>query len=422
MEKIKISKINITNFLGVKDAEITPGAITLISGENGTGKTSILEGIKAVFGAGKAATLINNESDEAEVGLLFDNGVEATRRITKSKNELVVTENGKEVKAPVDFLKKMLALNTINPIDILTMKPKDRKDLILANIEVPYPGVQIDGIIKEVNLNTEITHTDALTDINNLYTRIFSERTVTNRLLKDKKGAVEELKKTLPAGQNNEPITDTKNRYGIIVGNIEKITGSLQEYLGKIKDQKGQELVAFEQKYSADKAAIEAKYGGAENNAKEKCNAQLTELRAAENQCKVALENSARIEQTQATIGTYSAEATQLETTSNKYTTNLAKLEGLKTMCLQQLPFPGLEFRDDDIYVNGIAFDTLNTAQRIQMAVKIALLNNPPFMVIDGAEALDDNTFNMLAAELKGANTQFIATKVTNTQLTVQTA
>lgn len=421
-EKIKISRIHLTNFLGVKDAEITPGAITLISGENGTGKTSIIEGIKSVFGAGKASTLINNESEEAQVGLAFDNDVVATRRITKTENKLTVTENGREVKAPADFLKKMLVLNTINPIDILTMKPKDRKNLILQNIEVPYPAVQIDTIVKEVNLNTVISHTDALTDINNLSSRIFAERTVTNRLLKDKTGAIEELKKTLGAGSNRESIEETRNRFKIITDNIAKINDSIQKYLSDLKDKKGQELIALEQKYSADKAAIEAKYNGAEQKAKENCNFQLTELRAGENECKVALENSARIEQTQATIGTYSHEATQLDITSKKYTTKLAELESLKTMCLKQLPFEGLEFRDDDIYENGIPFETLNTASQIRLAVGIALLSEPPFIIIDGAEALDDNTFNLLAAELKGRNTQFIATKVTNTELTVQTA
>ncbi|HLL52630.1 MAG TPA: ATP-binding protein [Myxococcaceae bacterium] len=46
--KLNVSLVRIHDVLGIADLEIAPGALTVIEGGNGKGKTSVLEAIRAV--------------------------------------------------------------------------------------------------------------------------------------------------------------------------------------------------------------------------------------------------------------------------------------------------------------------------------------------------------------------------------------
>ncbi len=64
-----ISEIRIQNFKSIHDLALKPGRVTVLIGENGSGKSNILEGI--AFAAGAAANKLDNE-------FLFNRGIRVT--------------------------------------------------------------------------------------------------------------------------------------------------------------------------------------------------------------------------------------------------------------------------------------------------------------------------------------------------------
>ncbi|MCQ4574556.1 MAG: ATP-binding protein, partial [Candidatus Brocadiales bacterium] len=71
---MKVAAIKIHNILGIESLEIKPNSMTFIEGENGAGKTSVLEAIKAIIHGGHDATLLRNGADKGEIVLVLDNG------------------------------------------------------------------------------------------------------------------------------------------------------------------------------------------------------------------------------------------------------------------------------------------------------------------------------------------------------------
>jgi hypothetical protein len=72
--------------------------------------------------------------------------------------------------------------------------------------------------------------------------------------------------------------------------------------------------------------------------------------------------------------------------------------------------------RGKDLYLDGIPFDSQNTARRIEAAVAVSCLRaraaELPLVLVDGAEALDPDHFNALLDALEAAGVQALVTAV----------
>ena len=64
-----ISEIRIQNFKSIRDLALKPGRVTVLIGENGSGKSNILEGI--AFAAGASSNKLDNE-------FLYNRGIRVT--------------------------------------------------------------------------------------------------------------------------------------------------------------------------------------------------------------------------------------------------------------------------------------------------------------------------------------------------------
>lgn len=115
----------------------------------------------------------------------------------------------------------------------------------------------------------------------------------------------------------------------------------------------------------------------------------------------------------------FAKDAAELETTSAGMTATLANLDAFGRRMAERLPIPGLSIEDKVIRVDGIPFEQLNTAQRVAIAVKIALLRSEHsrlrVLFVDGAEALDREHFDLFCQALLESGAQAFVTKVEDT-------
>jgi recombinational DNA repair ATPase RecF len=76
--------------MGISELEFQPGAVTVISGGNASGKSSVIEAITAVKNGGHDPTLLRIGEEEGEVLFLLSDGTEIRERITQAKSTLSV--------------------------------------------------------------------------------------------------------------------------------------------------------------------------------------------------------------------------------------------------------------------------------------------------------------------------------------------
>lgn len=428
-EKLQIAKIKLSGFLGIEKAEIETGKVTIISGKNGLGKTSIIEGIRTGLQGGNAGKFINRDSDSAIIGIEFDNDLLVQKKITATKSTIEVTNDGFKKSKPAEYLKSLFNFDTINPIEIIGMQAKDRKELILNNITFDYPEQEIKAIGDLLSSKLHYSG-NAIDDLNNLHTQIYNERTGINRVIKEKQATNKQLDQTLNKDLPNIDILlnelatiekdfhlnkrawERQTEENNSKCEIDKTTTKedieiTRQQIQTLKDRllsKENDIKIIDMKYKDIQNDIDRRKDKRESELE----LQTKELYSKKNIIQIQDNTCQTIANNKLQIDKYNDESTKLSTA-------IKDIDKLKTNLLNNIPIKGISFEDNDIFIDGIAFDSLNTSQKVQRAVDIALLNKPPFLIIDGAECLDTEAFNgFVDAVKKRDDVQLIITRVTD--------
>ena len=216
---MKIVRLSIKNFLGIKEALIEPGKINILSGKNGQGKSSILKAIEAVF-KGAPFSVIHKGTERAELIAELED-IRVTRVIThKAMSVTVKTKEGFTRPAPQTYLDGLFGSFAFNPLAFLMADAKERRNYLLRAMAVTVTRQQIvdaaGGI--EVPVPNEGPALDQYADACRMF---YQNRTEVNRRLKQKQGAAEEVAKKLPEGF--KPDEKTEERKKAVTGNLDAL-------------------------------------------------------------------------------------------------------------------------------------------------------------------------------------------------------
>ena len=131
---MKITKLKITNALGIESKELNPSDVQVISGANGKGKTSILEAIKMAFNnKGDKTEFVKRGENEACLYVETNNGLIIDRRKRTEKSDYLKIkgyDHGSE-----GFLKSLFFIEQFNPLDFLELSTKKQNAILLSLIE-----------------------------------------------------------------------------------------------------------------------------------------------------------------------------------------------------------------------------------------------------------------------------------------------
>jgi len=209
-ESMKISMLKIKNCLGIKELEFKPGQITLIEGEEGTGKTSILETIQRFFwNKSERSSFIRTEegtpADKAETYIDLDDGTTMKKYFNKDSKPTTtsIDKGGMSPKTPETFLKSLVTENQLNPIDLIHMDDKKLSELILSLIPIKVTPEDLKEWLLEIPpfIDCNKHGLQVCKDVTDLY---FNKRTEVNRRIKDLTGEIKGEKAKLPEGYNPE--------------------------------------------------------------------------------------------------------------------------------------------------------------------------------------------------------------------------
>ena len=438
---MKIAHLKISNILGIAELEFTPAGFTEISGPNGSGKTSVLESVKAAIGSGHDATLVRKGEEKGEIVVVFDNDDQIRKRVTASKSVTEFTQAGVKVQKPSEAIKALTDMMSINPIDFLKAPKKDRVRVLLETmpLEANTEHLQkISGIPVKAQPGVH-----ALEVISVVHKTVYDDRTGTNRAVKEKEATINQMQLALPEapagveGTEDEIIaqvaaaTQAKDAELTRVQiKLDGIKAESQQKIDQIRADAQAKIDAIKAEASAAADAEKAALAEIEAKAaqqRERTIAKFTEQVAPHQQAlaiiKANRENVAKREQGLATVKKLEEELADLVKDAERQTKALADIEAYKGQLLNGLPIPGLVVRDGEIYRNDIHFDRLNTAQQVDIAVEIAKLRAGELGVIcvDGLELLDPDAFEEFKQRSLDSGLQLFVTRVSAEDFSVTT-
>src|SRR6266566_3431594 len=390
-KELRVTRLSIKNILGIQSLEIKPGkGITVIEGENASGKTSVIEALKSIFKGGNDASLLRRGAEQGEIVLELDNGV------------LIERDN--------DLIEPIIG-HTVDELD-----------------------------------------TNALELIDREHKRFYDDRTGVNRVAKEKRATILQMKQTLPEDAEDTDwarivvategslalvnqstqmkidaiITDMEGEKDASKANgthsIQEIDRELELEISKLRQEAETKKEAIRENVIAGLGIITK---GAQENVDKLRGEAEPERRKLTDKLAVARENltnQSKINQTKEYIKTLGEEATKAEAQSDKDTKAIEALADLKTKLLNDLPIKGVEVKDGELFVDSIPFDRVNEARKVEIAIQIAGLRSGklPLVIVDGLERLDSKTFEAFKKQAAKSKVQMIVTRVSDSALAVE--
>lgn len=438
---MKISQIKISNILGIEHLEFEAGQFNAIVGQNGAGKSSVLEAIKAALQGGNDATLIRAGAERGEVVLVLDNGGTISARVNPSGTTRAVKgADGKASARPVDALRQLVDLTSVNPVTFLAAKPADRARVLLESMPIEADAERLEkisGITVEARAGEH-----ALMTIETVRRQVYDHRTGTNRAVREKDNTINQLRAAMPPAPDGVEGDEES-----IAKQVRAADEAKQGELARIEHKLGRIRIKSEHTKAALRAEAQAKIDAInaqlalDNEAEtqklaeiERAAATQRERTIAQHAAETAPLNAAltairqnrdaagRRAATQATIKQLEVELANLQADTERQSAALEAIDAYRSSLLSDLPIPGLEVRDGEIFRDGVPFDRLNTAQRVSIAVEIAKLRAGRLGVccVDGLELMDTKTWEAFRAAALASDLQLFVTRVGDDALTIE--
>jgi hypothetical protein len=423
---MKIAYIGFKNIMGIESLEFAPGKINIVEGKNGQGKTSVLKAIQGAIGGGHDAKLLRNGEDKGEVVIVFDDGHKLHKQIKPGKSDMTLTDSsGKKVTRAASFLKSAVDAIGVNPVQILTASKKDRVQLLLDSVPMETPFEEI-----EKATGLKISGDDGrhpMQILNENYNLFFDDRTETNRLLKEKNITVSKMRGTIPFredgtgwGEILEKLNHDKEALDYELKDGQDAEGVLlNKDLAELVKEREEALQAVRDTYEKKLNARRDKSKDANDKRFEEITPKLAALAEKIGEAKAGLEASGKIEATKSFVKEGEEEIADLEKEAAEMTRVIKALETIKAKLLTNLPVKGLEIKDGEIHLDGVAFDSVNKAKRVQFALTIAGLRKAglPIVCVDDLETLDADSFAIFQKEAAKTEMQFFVTRVADDKL-----
>lgn len=387
---LKIIQLEAQNVKRLKAVRIRPdGNLVVIGGENGQGKTSVLDSIMYALG-GKSAVCekpIHEGAESASVTVDLDE-FSITRTFTASGGSLSVKKkDGGKVSSPQALLDGLTGRLSFDPLEFSRMEPAKQKATLQQLVGLDF------------------------TELDYERKQAFDERTIVNRRLKDAEAnlkaapyhadapesevSVSELSAELQKAQDAEVEFERKK------GEYERAKRRVEDTkanIARLEAQLAEERKLLE-KFEADAAASK---DAAENVPEYEIDDIRQRLADAEGINRKVRENARRAE-LQILVDETREEA-------DGYTQRIEDIDKRKSKALAEAKFPvdGLAFDEHGVTLNGLPFSQASAAEQLRVSVAMGLALNPKLrvMLIRDGSLLDQKSLALVAEMAEQADAQ----------------
>lgn len=387
---VKINSLQIENVKRVKAFALSPSAtgLTVIGGNNGQGKSSVLHAIAWALGGGKMAPSKPKRDDSMQdpaIDIKLSNGLHVVR---KGKNSALTVLDPSGQRAGQQLLDEFVSQFALDLSKFLHASDRDRANLLL----------QVLGI------------GDQLAEYETQEKALYNQRHAIGQIATSKRKHADELPEYADAP--DEPVSASeliKRQQSILAKNgenqrkrerkaqIETELATVREQIAKLQERQTQ---LVQDLADACKSAEDLR------------DESTTEIEESLGQIEAINQQVAANQQKQRAIdeaNEYQAQYAALDEQINEVrAARLALLEGAA------LPLPGLTVQEGQLLYEGKPWDGMSGSQQLRVAVAIVRALKPEcgFVLMDKIEQFDLKTLQEFGEWLNGEGLQVIATRV----------
>jgi len=389
-----ISRIEIQNLFGIKQIDFRPGTITIVSGANGTGKSSILNAFLLIFERLHNPSAIRKGANEGGIRVTLDGGAQIHKRITATKSFYEITdENGLEVNAYREYLDDLASSWSLDPSKLLSIDTSTvpgRRALADELAKIMPIKFEDGELLAELNPQFSLEESAReklaglspirnLDDLEKVKKRIEDSRRQVGRDKDEAEKTVKTLKKSLPPAEDLDV-------------NWQGVLDKLLQKRDLLRAQEEDEILRVRTKFAGIQELQSEEIGRSETKVREQT----------------------RIAGMSATIAQLDEQWGKKQTEYDMWSVVLQAVERLKKRKLDDLPIAGMEFSADNVLVNGVEWQNLNSSQKGFIAAQLCTMREGRihFLVYDDIEHQDAALRNAFLKGLTDAGWQVLAAKV----------
>lgn len=448
-----IISISISNIYGTREAAFSPGQCTIVTGSNGSGKSSILRGLAIPFTGGTDPARLRIGAEKGHVRIGLDDGSQIEYRIwikktkdgSKGESSEIVEYKNKDgiiLPGPAALIAQLGDKLAVDPAKLLACDvttAAGRKALsqaILDVMPVSFCAADLDPVIKLTHDNQDQPGEGAararavgmmpqpvdLAGLRRARQALEETRRTVGVDQRQASAAVDELRRGIPAEQAPG---DIQAQLEAAEQEASNIRASIMQAQSATKEEANAARLEEERSHAKQQAAIltaereslqqiEDDHVGRESAAAVKL-VELRQLARSIDQAEGARKQVEILAQTaKAKTKEYDILGRAME-----------MLDQIKAAKLAESAIPGLTVDDDGIKVDGVPWQSVNTARRVETVVQLCAMRagKLPFLMIDDAEHMDRVTWDALSEALTKGGFQVVAAFVQSDQpLTISTA
>lgn len=402
---MKIISLTAENVKRLKAVEIRPdGAMVVIGGKNGAGKSSILDAIEMALGGRDRAPAVPIRRGESEASVVLElDDLIVRRTFTESGNSYLKVENkeGAQFKSPQAILDKLVGTLSFDPLEFSRMAPREQLATLKALVGLDFS--ELDRKRAEVfqaRAETNRAARDLRGALNNMNWHLDSPgEEVSAKVLMEELRAAREINQ---ANQRQRSELEKRRQ------EVQAKQGRLAEVRNEIKalEQKIRDLQSLAGQIEAD---IEAGIDAGKRFAEQVEALRDVDLAAIEARIAEADEVNTRVRENKA-FSDVDLKAEQTEAKAEALTREIEAIDQQKAEALAaaKFPIPGMSFDENGVLLNGLPFAQASSAEQLRASVAMGLALNPKLKVLlirDGS-LLDADSLRMVSEMAAAADGQ----------------